>query len=553
LRNSIAFKYFTLLIHLVVLGLIVGGCANIVPPSGGPRDVQKPQVKEVEPANYSLHFEAKKVTITFNEFFNLDNPAQQIIVSPPMEKQPDYVISGKKLILKFRGSFQSNTTYNIDFGNALKDYNEGNVQDSFKYVFSTGDFIDSASIGGRLIQASDNLAGEDYSVMLYTDLSDSIVFKSKPLYVARTNKEGLFKIENIKPGTYKLVALKDQDYDYLYDSEVEQIAFSDSFINMYDSTKITNFLLRGFVEEPSKTMLLDVANPQLGLIKFIYNRPIQNIKFDADVYNKNDIAIVNETKDTISYYYADYTKNNTVFTITTNGNINDTVSKELFFIKENELKDNAIGPLNASNILAKMKEKQDLSHDIFKPYVLTLTRPFKVVDLARIRLLEDTALKEVKATILQNKKDVRQLELTYDWQAGTNYQIEVKKGALLDVFGQENETFLQSFMTMSKQNYGNIIIHNKLTRDNFFLLQILNEKGQKIYQKNISLNDLDKTITVSNLPSGYYKILVVEDLNQNGRWDTGNYLLHRQAEKIYTFGDKVFLKPGWDADIDVSL
>ena len=170
-----------------------------------------------------------------------------------------------------------------------------------------------------------------------------------------------------------------------------------------------------------------------------------------------------------------------------------------------------------------------------------------------IRLFEILAANIYKATILQNKKDVRQLELTYDWQAGTNYQIEVKKGALLDVFGQENETFLQSFMTMSKQNYGNIIIHNKLTRDNFFLLQILNEKGQKIYQKNISLNDLDKTITVSNLPSGYYKILVVEDLNQNGRWDTGNYLLHRQAEKIYTFGDKVFLKPGWDADIDISL
>ncbi len=552
MKKSIGLIYLKLFLHLIIVGLVAGGCANIVPPSGGARDVQKPQIKSVEPANYSLHFDAKKVNINFDEFFNLDNPAQQIIVSPPLEKQPDYVITGKKLIIKFRNNFQPNTTYNINFGNALKDYNEGNVQDSFKYVFSTGDYLDSASISGRVLQAIDNVAVEGFGIMLYEDISDSVVFKGKPLYIGKTNRDGLFKIENIKKGSYKLVAFKDEDFDYLYDPEIEAIAFPDSLVELGDTSKIKNFLLHSFSEEPSQTILLDVINPQLGLIKFIYNKPILNIQFNADVYSKRDIAIVNESKDTVSYYYSDYTKSSTIFYITTNNTIKDTFTKELFYIKESELKDNKISIYNGP-ISVKMKEKSDITHDIYKPYFLSLTRPFKVKDSTKIKLLEDTTLLAVNATFTLDKKDSRRLEINYKWTPGMAYQIAISKGAVVDVFGVENEDISETFKIMTKENYGSIIIHNKLAKDNNFLLKILNEKDQIIYQNYVSMNDKSKTIIFSNLPSGYYKISVIEDTNRNKKWDSGNYILHRQAEKIYTFGDKVFLKPGWDADIDIVL
>jgi hypothetical protein len=187
---------FTALIALVA-SIFLFACANIVPPSGGLKDNQKPQILSATPPNYSTLFTSNRITLALDEFYNLDNPAQQIIISPPVPQQPDYIISGKKLTIKFNASLLANTTYNINFGNSIKDFNEGNVQDSFKYVFSTGSEIDSGMITGRVLNAADNIAQEGFSILLYKDLSDSVVFKNKPYYTGKTNKEGFFKITNL--------------------------------------------------------------------------------------------------------------------------------------------------------------------------------------------------------------------------------------------------------------------------------------------------------------------------------------------------------------------
>ena len=551
MKKNIFIQHLTTLIVLVA-SLFLYACANIVPPSGGAKDTKKPQIKSVEPANYSTLFTNKKITMVLDEFYNLDNPAQQIIISPPVDKQPTYIISGKNLIIKFNSSLLPNTTYNINFGNSIKDFNEGNIQDSFKYVFSTGTQIDSGMITGKVLNASDNIVQEGFNILLYKDLSDSVVFKNKPYYTGKTNKEGFFKITNLQDGTYKIIALKDNDFDYLYNPENETIAYSDSFIEINDSSSRKEVTLFSFKEVATKTLLLDVTNPRLGLIKFIYNKPIINFRFDADLYNKNDVAILNPSKDTISYFYSDYTKKNTTFFITTNNSIKDTITKDLFYIKESELPNNKISILTEISFQKGMNKQSDFQ-DIYKPYTLTLSRPFSIIDSHKIEVLEDTNSTLVDFSYSQNPKDKRALTFFYKWKPGMQYKIILKDGAIQDLFGSENEELKQPFKTANMVEYGNIILHNNIQKDKPFLLQIWNEKGQNIYQNYISSLDINKTITIPNLISGNYRIVVVEDNNLNKKWDSGKYILHLQPEKIYSFGDKIFLKPGWDLDIDIKL
>ncbi len=537
---------------VLIASLFLFACANIVPPSGGVKDNQKPQILSAEPANYSTLFTSNKIKLALDEFYNLDNPAQQIIISPPVLQQPDYIIAGKKLTIKFNASLLPNTTYNINFGNSIKDFNEGNVQDSFKYVFSTGSEIDSGMITGRVLNASDNIVQEGFSILLYKDLSDSVVFKNKPYYTGKTNKAGFFTITNIQNGTYKIIALKDNDFDYLFNPESETIAFADTFITINDSSCRKDLTLFSFKELATKTVLLDVTNPRLGMIKFIYNKPIVNFRFDADIYNKNDVAILNPTKDTISYYYSDYTRKNTTFFITTNNTIKDTITKELFYIKESELPNNNINILNEVSFQKGMNKQSDFQ-DIYKPYTIMLSRPFSIVDSNKIEVLEDTSSTLVNFSYNQNPKDKRSLAFFYNWKPGMQYQIVLKDGAIQDLFGSKNEDLKQSFKTASMIEYGNIILHNSIEKDKPYLLQIWNEKGQNIYQNYISSLDKNKTTTIPNLMSGNYRIVVVEDNNLNKKWDSGRYILHQQPEKIYSFGDKIFLKPGWDLDIDIKL
>jgi hypothetical protein len=129
----------------------------------------------------------------------------------------------------------------------------------------------------------------------------------------------------------------------------------------------------------------------------------------------------------------------------------------------------------------------------------------------------------------------------------------LKKGAIRDQFNSENEELKQTFKTANLVEYGNIILHNNIQKDKPYLLQIWSEKGQNIYQNEVNSSDINKTITIPNLITGNYRIVVVEDNNLNKKWDAGRYMLHQQPEKVYSFGDKIFLKPGWDLDIDIKL
>lgn len=214
---------------LVIITALCWSCAQQGSPSGGPRDEDPPVVLESIPSNYSTRFEAKKIQITFDEYIVLDNVNQQLVVSPPMEEKPEVRLKGKTLVIQFEEELKDSTTYTFNFGSAVKDLHEGNILFNFEYVFSTGDVLDSLSVKGTLIYAENlSVPEEAVTIMLYENLADSVPLTQIPLYVGRSNDSGVFSVNNLKADTFKVFALKDANYNLLFDLPTEEIGFLDS-------------------------------------------------------------------------------------------------------------------------------------------------------------------------------------------------------------------------------------------------------------------------------------------------------------------------------------
>jgi len=231
-----AFKANTAPAYLLLL-LFVASCAQVVAPGGGPKDKTPPRILKYTPDSAQLNFNSNKVVMEFNEYVQLKDLNNQLIISPPLEKTPDIKIKNKTLTIDLSGQkLKPNTTYSISFGNALQDLNEGNAIPDFKYIFSTGSYIDSLTVNGKVRTAFDHKTDKNILVMLYSEFGDSIVYKQQPDYFAKTNADGIFKISNVRPGTYKIFALKDEDNNYKYGG-TESIGFVEGTINAADKKK----------------------------------------------------------------------------------------------------------------------------------------------------------------------------------------------------------------------------------------------------------------------------------------------------------------------------
>jgi hypothetical protein len=223
-------RNFHILLSFLAL-VILAKCAKIGSPSGGPRDIVPPVLLKSKPLNRSTNFTESKIELTFDEFINAQGISQELVVSPPMETNPEIRMRGKTLIIEFLEDLQENTTYTLSFGETIKDLNEGNILRNFEFVFSTGEHIDSLGVLGMAVQAFDLQFPESedpFFVMLYENLSDSAPLLEIPDYVAKITPQGAFLINNVRPGTYRLFALQDMNRSLTYDVPEEMIGFCDT-------------------------------------------------------------------------------------------------------------------------------------------------------------------------------------------------------------------------------------------------------------------------------------------------------------------------------------
>ena len=292
-------------ILLFLTPLLLMRCANVVAPTGGAKDITPPKVVEAQPANHSTGFDGHRIEITFDEFVTLNNASQQVLVSPPLSAKPDIKLSGKTVSVKFKEDLKPNTTYTIDFGEAVKDLHEGNQFKDYRYTFSTGEAIDTLTLQGKVLNADDKKPAAALLVGLYAD-TDSLFWqpvRRAPDFIAKTDKEGAFRFHGLPEKHFLVFALEDMNSNLFYDLPNEKVAFLDTLVAPSDSVSLT---LYAFTEVDTTQMLLESKLVEEGLFRFAFRWPADGVSVTVsdelpDAFQM--VAVWSKQRDTLCWYF----------------------------------------------------------------------------------------------------------------------------------------------------------------------------------------------------------------------------------------------------------
>ncbi len=532
-------------IQLILLYLLVNACANPLAPTGGPRDETPPSVVEEESSpNFQTKFEKQRIELTFDEWVQVNDIFQQVVVSPPLEKPLDITLKKKTVRVDFADEeeLKKDVTYTINFGEAVKDLTEKNPAENLRFVFSTGDYLDSLTISGQVLDAFTAEPKKDIRVMLYENLSDTVVRTERPFYFAKTDEEGNFKIENVKEGTFKGFALEDSDLNYLFNQSNEAIGFPDSFIVLKPDTNAVIMDIQLFTEAQAYR-IQDVDSTIYGLLKVNFN---QNPSIDLLFIRYDTIGqevIYEFDRDTLKVWYDQSDRQNWSLYLQQDSIFSDTIP---------------IRPGDRSAFLAEnsFQSKGGGTGRKFKPtldVVVNFNHPIAEIDTALIGFYEDTLRTRIQPIYSFDTLAKQQLSMAYSWREGRPYALEILPGAITDMYGLANQdSIVKTFSPGLYKSFGNL----NLTLVGFdstlqYVVQLLGRNDavahQWILNGSESYNRLLNTISPAK-----YTVQVITDYNQNGRWDTGDYDLGIQPEPIYRRPiDEV--RANWDVEATVTL
>lgn len=537
--------------------LLFNGCANESVPQGGEQDKIPPKSINSSPANKSLKFNSDKIQIIFDEFLKPTGFAKTLI-SPPLEKKPDFHIEGKKLTVKLKSQLRDSTTYTLNFADDIKDLNEGNTLNNFTYVFSTGSYIDSQTISGSVSSAKDNSPLSDVIVSLYPEDSTDGVTHTKPYYFAITDKSGHYQINNIKSGNYLLFGLKDQNNNYEYDQPNELIAFEKQPVVLTDSN-ISNQNLRLFSENTKKLKISEARSVEPGKLMFAFSKPIINFKLDWGGYSKNDFAWIYPTNDTVIYWYSNNYISKDSFFITVNDTLLDTLILKLKSIDKDSIekeknKSFIVENQSIRKEISLNKEEKNSQISLYQSYKINFALPIiEINPAASIQIMEDTTKQSLTPKLTMDEKTKQTATIDFLKKEKTTYTLTIQDSAFKNIFGFWNKKIVQHLVTDKKDNYGNLNITLKTQNpEKYYIIQLLNASNEPVKEFFFTGNG-ERRVVAENVPSGMYKFVVVEDDNRNGKWDTGSFINKIQPEKIFTYKDTYQLKGGWDLDVEVKF
>ena len=525
---------------LLILVLLQISCARRGRPEGGPRDEEKPILVKTDPEFKSIHFDADEIKIYFDEYIKLKDLSSQLIVSPPLKYPPIITPQGapsKKITIKIKDTLQENTTYTFNFGQSIIDNTEGNILDNFKYIFSTGDYIDSLQVKGTIKDAFDLEMIENPTIMLYaidTVFNDSIIYNEKPMYVGSTIDSVNWNITNIKAGKYLLLALNDNSKNYKFNPKEDKISFYTDFIELpVDST--SSFELKLFNEIlpfkiPSRPQEISKGHIIIG-----YEGKANGFNVNAISEKPTDfksISSFDRKKDTLHYWFKNYDKDSILLSF--NHEIPfDTIRVKL---KSEEIDSMAVNS-DVSGILHLRDTLKMIS-----------TTPIVKIDTSKIQLLDKDSLKVKLNLLISKNKD--ELVVNFKKEESNKYNFELLPGAITDFFDVENDTIQMKFSTKKSTDYSAIFLTLNNIKSYPVLIDLINEKGDLIVQK---YSDKAEEYIYKNLPPSRYKIRIIYDTNKNKKWDTGNYLLKQQPEEVYYFKSVITAKANWEVTESLKI
>lgn len=526
---------WAILLFFLVLFSLTWQCASIQQPMGGPKDSIPPKILKETPPNLTRNFNAEKIVIEFDEYVKLNNAQKEVSVSPDVEQPINPRVKRKTIEVALPDSLEENTTYTLNFGKAIGDFNEGNPILNYSYVFSTGDVIDSLSISGKVINALTKVNEKEVTVLLIPTRQDSIFGKRKANIFTLTDTSGNFQLKNLREDTYRIYALKEENNDRVYNAPGEYIGFlNDSIVLTGDTSGILLEISKGI---PKDFRLLDRKIESSGKISFAFNKTLKNpdivIAHPKELDETKQITY-NPTRDSASVWLSDLTFDSLKVRILDDGNMLDSVTmrrgRNEKYDRDFIILDNLSG-----NKVTRVKHIQ-----------LSAGSPVQSIDRSKIVLTEDS----IPRTNYQLAKDTTapgKYILRYNWRPKRNYQLTLEEGAFLGFFGDKNKSVSKSFTMNETENFGDIVLDVNLPDTNHqYLVQLINEKMDFIH-RSVPIRKSGK-IPFRQFPGGKYTIRIVYDENNNGEWDSGDVYQKRQPERVWYLGRTFIIRANWEQE-----
>jgi uncharacterized protein (DUF2141 family) len=519
------YRFFILLIILISLS----NCARVGRPTGGKKDILPPVTISASPDFGTLNFNEKKIKIYFNEFIKFKDLNKQLVVSPPLNYRPEITPLGsasKTIIIKIKDTLKENTTYTFNFGNAIVDNSESNPLKQFKYLFSTGNYIDSLSVSGFVKDAFFQKTTSDVSVLIYaidSIFNDSIIYKRKPDYIANTLDSIAFTITNIKEDNYLLIALKDKSNNMLFNPKEDLVAFIESPINVL---KDSIYQLNLFKEKPEfsirNTSELSKNHIVIGY-EGLLDRSIKSIT------DKNDKPISyfsynDRFTDSLHIWYKDVSSDS----LSINWLRNDSLISSHVRLRSKDI--------DSLQLSSNIQQTLHLRDSLF----IISNIPIGKIDKNQIKLIDKDSLKVFFKIIENSRKD--RFQIDFEKKYSNQYSLILYPATLTDFLGQVNDTIHYSFNTKKIEDYGEINL--KVGSNSMFplIIELISNSGKTIAREFI---ESSKTLNFSLLLPGKYSIRAIHDENNNKQWDTGNYLKKIQPEKIFYYSKEIEVRANW--------
>lgn len=532
---------------LVLSLLALCSCAKRGSISGGLKDTLAPVLKICLPKNYTTNFSTKTVQFTFDEYVKLKNVNKQLIISPPLKYQPEITPStaSKTITLKIKDTLAPNTTYSFNFGESIQDNNEGNPLSQFKFLCSTGSYIDSLAIKGTIADAHNTKTDHFVSVMLYEaneKYTDSIVFKENPRYVTNTlDSATTFELAHLKAGKYLLVALKDENSNYRFNPKEDKIGFHQQFITVPTDSV---FNLKLFKEVPAnKTVKASQASANRLLLG--YEGEPNQIKVSLTKAGENYPVLLSKfpKKDSIQIWHKpikwstktkeDKAKIDSISVDVTNG-----VDKQNFMVKLKGLKVDSLSIKPVFSGVLPLKNE----------FEMETSTPIVKWDASKISIKRKDST-QVAFTV-SNDSWNQKTTLAFAKEPLEKYRIQLMPGALLDFMEQTNDTLDYKVETKNTSEYGNLQLTITNAKRFPLLVELLDKSGEVLEQAVLAS---PQPLPFALIKPEKYTLRVIYDDNQNKVWDAGNFLAKRQSEEVYYFPKEIDVRANWDVEQLVNL
>lgn len=581
----------------ILIAALLYSCASIGRPTGGDKDIDPPVFTGSNPAPNSTNVKNQSIVLHFNEYIVLKDQSTKVVVSPAQKENPSIRANGKRINIELRDTLIPNTTYSIDFSDAIQDNNENNPLQGFSFAFATGDTIDTLQISGIVLNARDLEPQKEFFVGVHSCLDDSAFSKLPLERIARTNELGQFTIRNIKPGRYHIFALNDADRNYKF-ARSEDLAFLDEIIvpsvteietmdTVFTSQMVTDtiykathslflpndILLSSFNEDYKSLYLVNNERTSDRRFNVLFSAPsdslptLEVLKPEGfDNTKKWYILDNSQHNDTLNYWITDtmliksdsirvnmrylHTDTNDMRTFT-----NDTIYFNLKKMKKKgnkkvEKKKEEEGKDSLDSIpqiqLLKFAAASSGTIDVYAPFRFKSEEPIDSINPAMIHLKqkidtiwEDRGIVELKR---DSASSILNYKVEYDWEPGGTYGITIDSLAITGIYGLYNGTISQEFKVKELEEYSNLFFKVNVTDSAFVELLDKSDKVVRTAPVENGMADL------FNINPGEYYARIVLDTNGNGKWDTGNYSQHLQPEEVYYFSKKLNLKQNWDIE-----